>query len=126
MSEIRESGENYLETILELESGLGVVRSIDVAKHLCVSRPSVNKAMNILREAGMVEQERYGTLTLTEEGRRRAEKVKSRHELLFAFLSKVLGIDAETAAADACRIEHVVGEKTIEALTDFIKKQSKE
>lgn len=123
MSNISESGENYLETILELEELNGVVRSSEIAKKLNVTRPSVNKAINILREAGMVRQERYGAVALTKEGRLRAEKIKYRHELLFGFLADVLGIDEETASVDACRIEHVVSEETIDALTAFIKEK---
>ncbi|MEG1613628.1 MAG: metal-dependent transcriptional regulator [Clostridia bacterium] len=125
MTTIHESGENYLETILELEIEKKPIRSAEIAKRLNVSRPSVNKAINILREAGMVEQERYGTIALTDDGRKRASKVKSRHELLFDFLANVLDIDKDTATNDACRIEHIVSEQTIDSLTSFIKSYKK-
>ncbi|MEG1790753.1 MAG: metal-dependent transcriptional regulator [Clostridia bacterium] len=125
MTTIHESGENYLETILELEIEKKPIRSAEIAKRLNVSRPSVNKAINILREAGMVEQERYGTIALTDDGRKRASKVKSRHELLFDFLANVLDINKDTATNDACRIEHIVSEQTIDSLTSFIKSYKK-
>lgn len=121
MANIRESGEDYLETILSLEKSKNVVRSSEIAERLSVSRPSVNRAINVLREAGMVEQERYGTIRLTDAGRKRAEEVMAKHLLIYSFLHEGLGVSAENAAADACRIEHIVSEETVEAIRRFKK-----
>lgn len=122
---ISESGENYLETIIEIERESGIVRSAEIAKRLNVSRPSVNRAIGILKEAGMVEQEYYGNVQLTEKGRERASSVLARHIELSKFFTEVLKVDAETADADACRIEHVMSEKTMDALNAYIKKLGK-
>lgn len=125
MIKLGESGENYLETIIEIEKETGVVRSAEIAKRLKVSRPSVNKAIGILKEAGMVEQEYYGTIQLTEMGRERANNILSRHVELAKFFTEVLKIDDDTANTDACRVEHVVCEKTMAALSAYIKKLGK-
>lgn len=119
---IGESGENYLETIVEIEKEAGVVRSAEVAKRLNVSRPSVNRAIGILKEAGMVEQEYYGTVQLTEQGRERANSILTRHRELAKFFTEVLKVDEKTANEDACRTEHVLSEKTMKALSAYIKK----
>lgn len=115
---LREAGENYLEAILKLEDDNHNVRSIDVATELGVSRPSVNKALGVLKKAGMVEQQPYGRINLTDLGREKALDVTQRHRLLRSFLINVLGVDAETADEDACRMEHVVSEQTMRKLTD--------
>lgn len=110
---LREAGENYLEAILRLEDDQQTVRSIDVATALGVSRPSVNKALGVLKKAGMVEQQPYGRISLTELGREKANEVFRRHRTLRSFLINVLGVDPETADADACKMEHVVSEQTM-------------
>lgn len=123
--QLREAGENYLEAILELqEQGQGT-RSIDVAKRLGVSRPSVNKALGILKDAGMVEQQPYGLITLTETGRKRAEEVSRRHIIIKRFLTEVLSVDKDTSDIDACRMEHVISNKTMTALVEFLEKYLK-
>ena len=106
---IQESGENYLETILMLEQKNGTVRSIDIANELEFSKPSVSRAMSILRTAGYITMDKNNLILLTEEGRRRAEAIYDRHCTLTRFL-EALGISAENAAADACRIEHIISE----------------
>ena len=116
---LREAGEDYLEAILQLEDGNGNVRSIDVATRLGVSRPSVNKALGVLKKAGMVEQQPYGSISLTQQGRTHAQDVARRHETLKAFLICVLGVDEEIADADACKMEHVVSIQTMSKLTGF-------
>lgn len=123
---LREAGENYLEAILELEEESGPVRSIDVANGLGVSRPSVNKAISVLKKAGMVEQQPYGRISLTEEGRRQAMAVRSRHTTIKHFLTQVLGVEEATAEEDACRMEHVVSEETMERLTSYIREQAQQ
>lgn len=116
---LREASENYLEAILKLEDENRSVRSIDVAGELGVSRPSVNKALGVLKKAGMVEQQPYGRISLTENGRDRATEVLRRHNTLKAFLVGVLGVDESTADFDACKMEHVMSEQTMKKLTDY-------
>lgn len=106
------SNEDYLETILELCGTCNKIRSVDIADHLHVSKASVNKAMGILREVGLIEQEHYGLICLTETGRQRASEVLQRHVMIKRFLIEILGIDEDTAEQDACRMEHVISEST--------------
>lgn len=108
------SNEDYLETILELCGSCGQIRSVEIADHLHVSKASVNKAMGILREAGLVEQEHYGAVRLTELGRNRASEILSRHAMIKRFLIEILGIDERIAEQDACRMEHVISDATRE------------
>ena len=111
---IQESGENYLETILMLEQKNGTVRSIDIANELAFSKPSVSRAMSILRSAGYITMDKNNLILLTREGRQKAEAIYERHCILCCFLEDVLGISADTAAADACRIEHIISEETFD------------
>ncbi len=113
---IRESGENYLETILSLERRNSIVRSIDIANELGFSKPSVSRAMSILKKAGYIEQEAYGNIRLTDSGRARAQAVYDRHVLLTRFFVEVLALDPAIAEQDACRIEHVISAQAIECL----------
>lgn len=110
---IQESGENYLETILNLEQKNGIVRSIDIANTLGYSKPSVSRAMNVLKKAGYIEQEAYGNIQLTDAGRQRASEVYDRHLLITQFLIKILDLNPEIAEQDACRIEHVISQETV-------------
>lgn len=112
--QIHESGENYLEAILAL-SEKGPVRSIDVAQHLGFSKPSVSRAMSLLRENGYVVMDDIGLLTLTPEGRTIAERIYERHRLITQWLIR-LGVDPEVAAEDACKIEHDLSDETFAAL----------
>ena len=111
---IQESGENYLETILMLEQKNGTVRSIDIANELAFSKPSVSRAMSILRSAGYITMDKNNLILLTREGRQKAEAIYERHCILCRFLEDVLGISADTAATDACRIEHIISEETFD------------
>ena len=119
---LRESGEDYLETILILHERTGYVRSIDVANELGYSKPSVSRAVGILKENGFLTVGRDGQLVLTESGLARAEEVYGRHKLLTKFLNKVLGVSEENSAEDACRIEHVISTETFEKLGAFVEK----
>ena len=92
----------------------------DIATLLQVSKPSVNKAMGVLKEAGYIRQEVYGTIHLTPSGREYAEKVYSRHVLFKRFFVEVLGIDEQTAEEDACHMEHCVSDKTMSKLRVFL------
>ena len=115
-----ESREDYLETILILSQERPYVRSVDVAERLGVTKPSVSRAISLLREAGMIRMDpRDGALTLTEAGRAIAEHVYDRHRLLTRVLT-LLGVDEKIAAQDACRIEHVVSEETRACLREHL------
>lgn len=117
---IQESGENYLETILLLEKKNGFVRSVDIANELEFSKPSVSRAMSILKVAGLITMDKTNQIFLTEEGRKKAESVYERHCLLSRFLEEILGVSAENADADACRIEHIISEETFEKTKRFL------
>ena len=106
MSELHESGEDYLEAILRLKQENGVARSVDVAKKLNVSKPSVSRAMSILEENGYVTVGPIGSLELTERGMAKAEEVFERHVLLTKFLMKITGVGEEQCEENACKIEH--------------------
>lgn len=106
------SNEDYLETLLELCGERGKIRSVDVAEHLHVSKASVNKAMGILREAALIEQEHYGLIQLTDLGRQQAAEIMERHSKIKRFLVEILGIDEAIAEQDACKMEHVISEST--------------
>lgn len=112
---IYESAENYLETIFVLQKKHGVVRSIDIATELSVSKPSVSVAMKNLRNNGYIEMDADGHITLLEQGLEIASKMYERHTLMTQWLVN-LGVDPVVAAEDACKIEHVISESTFEAL----------
>ncbi len=120
---ILESAENYLETILILQKRNGNVRSIDIVNELEYTKPSVSIAMKHLRENGFIEMDRAGYITLLESGREIAEKMYERHTLLSKWLIS-LGVSEETAAEDACRIEHVLSTETFEAIKKHAEKQN--
>ena len=117
---MRESGEDYLEAILALEEDHKSVRLTDVALRLKVTKPSVNRAMKILQNDGYIHQESYGTIELTPKGRLKAAQVYRRHKVLTTFLGSILGVDDETAEAEACRMEHVLSSNTMERLAAFV------
>lgn len=118
MMKIQESGENYLETILQLFEKNGSVRSIDVASELEFSKPSVSRAMGILKTAGLIIVEPSGNIVLTEQGRKRAEEIYDRHKVITKFLIKHLNVTPETAENDACRIEHVISKETFDKMKE--------
>lgn len=121
---MQESGENYLETILILKQEKGYVRSIDIAQRLDFSKPSVSRAVGLLRENGYITMDpREGWIELTDLGRSVAEMVYERHQLLSKWLV-ALGVGEETAAADACRIEHVISEETFEKIKQHIREKA--
>lgn len=112
---IQESGEMYLETILRLGENGRDVRSIDIADYMNFSKPSVSRAVGLLKKDRYILVDSKGYITFTEEGRRRAEKIYERHKLLTEFFI-TLGVDPEIAAEDACRLEHVISDVTFEAI----------
>lgn len=117
---IQESAENYLETILILKNKNGAVRSIDIANELGFSKPSVSVAMKNLRENGYIDVDSSGYITLLDSGRQIAEKIYERHTTLSKWLVS-LGVDAKTAAEDACRIEHIISSESFEAIKKIAK-----
>lgn len=112
---LHESGEDYLEAILVLKEEKGNVHSIDVAQHLGYSKPSVSRAMSILRGGGYITMEKDGRLELTQAGERVAREIYERHRLLTEWLVR-LGVPPDTAAEDACRIEHDISAETFQCL----------
>lgn len=122
--EIHESAEDYLETILMLEERNPYVRSIDIVNEMGFSKPSVSIAMKKLRENGYIEMDVNGYITFRPEGRAIAERIYSRHKLLRKVLIAI-GVPEETAADEACRIEHVIDDDTFSRLNDYYEKQMK-
>ncbi|MCI9370789.1 MAG: metal-dependent transcriptional regulator [Lachnospiraceae bacterium] len=112
---VHASGEDYLEAILILQKQKGMVRSIDVARHLDYSKPSVSHAVGILRDEGFLTMDADNFLHLTDAGRELAEKIYERHQFFTARLV-ALGVDPEQAERDACRIEHVISEESYQKL----------
>ena len=121
---LHESAEMYLETIFTLSLNNANVRSIDVAEALNYSRPSVSRAVGLLKQDGYLEVDADGFLHLTELGHSTAEKIYERHTILSAALI-ALGVDQETAAEDACKIEHVISDKSLAAIKAHMNKYGK-
>ena len=116
---VHESGEMYLEAILVLTKKNGFVRSIDVSEYLGYSKPSVSRAMGILRGGDYITVDKDGAITLTDSGRQIAEKIFERHTILSKLLIK-LGVSEETAAADACKMEHAVSDESFQAIKRYV------
>ena len=116
---VHESGEMYLEAIHVLTRKTGHVRSIDVSEYLGYSKPSVSRAMGILRSGGYITVEKDGSLSLTDTGREIAEKIYARHTLLTKLLIHI-GVSEETAAEDACKLEHAISDESFEALKRYV------
>lgn len=116
---IQESGENYLETILVLKKRNGCVRAVDIANELNFSKPSVSKAMSVLKQAGHVKVDRLNQILLTDTGLEIAEKIYERHLTLTEYLVSI-GVNEETAAQDACKIEHVISEESFEKIKNIV------
>ena len=112
---LQESGEMYLETIYTLTQTKAAVRSIDVCEHMGFSKPSVSRAIGLLKAGGFVEVDKKGYLTLTEQGRAVAERTVERHTLLKSLFIR-LGVEESIADADACKIEHHISDETMAAL----------
>ena len=113
--QLKESGEMYLETIYVLNKKSGFVRSIDVCEHMGYSKPSVSRAVGLLKEGGYITVGKDGSLLLTVLGREIAEKTFERHTVLSELFLR-LGVSKETATADACKMEHVISDETFAAI----------
>ncbi len=118
---IQESGEMYLESIYVLLKENGFVRSVDVAEHMGYSKPSISRAMGLLKKGEFIEIAPDGTITLTESGKAVAEKIYERHTFLSRFLIS-LGVAPEIAAEDACRLEHAFSDTSFEAIKAYMTK----
>ncbi|HQC54836.1 MAG TPA: metal-dependent transcriptional regulator [Clostridia bacterium] len=123
MARIKESGENYLETILILKKKLpsGVVRSVDIVEELGYSKSSVSRAVNLLKNNGYINIAKTGEITFTEKGRAHVTDLYERHQVLTEFLIS-LGVDADIAEEDACRVEHIISEESFNAIKREINK----
>ena len=118
---IQESGEMYLETIHVLYKKNGRVRSVDVSEHMGYSKPSVSRAVGLLKNGGYIEVDQDGYITLTATGLALAEKIYARHTVLTNFLVS-LGVNPEVAAEDACKLEHAISDESLSAIKALIKK----
>lgn len=112
---IRESGEDYLEAVLVIQKKKGKVRSIDLARHMGYSKPSISHAVGLLREGGLLTMDKEGFLYLTDNGREVAERIYERHQFFTSRLIEA-GVNPAQAEADACRIEHVISEESFQKL----------
>jgi Mn-dependent DtxR family transcriptional regulator len=118
---IHESGENYLETILVLQNKNGYVRSIDIATELGFTKPSISRAMSILKKSEYITMERSGQIKLTEKGLAKANEIYERHRIISEYFEKVLGVSKEIADRDACKIEHVISQESFDKMKNLIK-----
>ncbi len=114
--------QNYLEIIYETNLAGAKVRVSDMASKLGVSKPSVNNALNVLKEQGFVNYERYGDITLTDIGESQAQKIFKKHQTIKKLFVNVLGMEEEMADDDACRIEHVISQDAVEAIEKYLEK----
>ncbi|MBQ7089117.1 MAG: metal-dependent transcriptional regulator [Clostridia bacterium] len=117
--QLQESGQMYLETILVLSRTLPAVRSIDIVEHMGYSKPSVSRAMSLLKSGGFIHMDEDGYITLTEDGREVATKIYERHTVLTRALM-LLGVDADTAAEDACKMEHAISDTSVAAIKKYL------
>ncbi len=117
---LQESAEMYLETIYVLSQKSNSVRSIDVAEHMGYSKPSVSRAVGLLKSGGYLTMADDGLLSLTKEGISTAKKIFERHTVLSNFLEHI-GVSKETASSDACKIEHVISDETLKAMKNYLK-----
>ena len=117
--QLQESGQMYLETILVLSRTLPAVRAIDIVEHMGYSKPSVSRAMGLLKNGGFITVDEDGHITLTEDGREIATKIYERHTILTTALIR-LGVDPDIASEDACKMEHAISDASIAAIKKFL------
>lgn len=118
---MKESGENYLETIYNIYKENGIVKAIDISNALGVSRPSVSRACKVLKEKGFIDKEHYGNIELTRQGTQKAEKIIEKHTNITKFLIMSINLEPEEAEYNACRIEHVITDKAMSKINEYIK-----
>lgn len=117
---LQESGEMYLESIYVLSGKLSAVRSVDISEYMGYSKPSVSRAVNLLKSGGYIRMDEENFITLTDSGLEIAEKIYTRHTVLTDLLVR-LGVPEEIAAQDACRMEHAISDETFEAIKRHVK-----
>ena len=122
---MQESGETYLETILLLKHRKGAVRSIDIARELDYSKPSISRAVGILKESGFIIIDSDGYIELTEKGEIKAQNIYERHKVIREFLITTTGVASATADTDACRIEHILSQETFDLMKKFVESRGK-
>lgn len=120
MKKITYAQGNYLKVIYFLSSKNNEVRITDIAMHMGISKPSVNRAVTGLKKNGFVEHEYYGNIILTPSGKATAKELQNRHYIIKRFLSDSLGISETTAEEDACQIEHIISNETVKSLCKYI------
>ena len=123
--QLQESGQMYLETILVLSRTLPAVRSIDIVEHIGYSKPSVSRAVGLLKNGGFIHVDEDGYITLTDDGREVATKIYNRHTILTQALIR-LGVDADIASEDACKMEHVISDESLDAIRRHVDKYLKQ
>lgn len=121
---LQESGEMYLETIYVLSQKSPFVRSIDISDHMGYSKPSVSRAMGLLRTGGYITTDEDGHIHLTPDGLEIARKIYERHTILTQLLTR-LGVDPEVASSDACKLEHAISDESFEAIKGFLRRETK-
>ncbi len=119
---LKESGEMYLESIYVLYNANPTVRSIDIAEYMNFSKPSISRAVGLLKKDGYINVDKDGYITLTDEGSAVAKKIFERHTVISGILVS-LGVDEKTAAEDACKIEHVISDESFEAIKKYTEKK---
>lgn len=119
---IQKASEDYLESMLMMKEQHGYIRSVDVADHLGVTKPSVTYATKQLKQNGLITMDRDGLITLTESGMEIADRIYTRHKTLTEFFIRI-GVDEKTAREDACKVEHDLSEKTFAAICEHVAKQ---
>ena len=117
---LQESGEMYIETIYVLSKSSSFVRAVDVCEKMGFSKPSVSRAMGLLKDGGYITVDSKGSIELTEKGKDVAEKMYERHQIIASLLIK-LGVDPEIATEDSCKIEHVISDETLMAIKNYFK-----
>ena len=122
--QLLESGEMYLETILVLSRKNPFVRSVDISAEMGFSKPSVSRAVGLLKDGGYIEIDSSGHISLTDKGREKAEQIYERHRVLSDMFIK-LGVSSDTAEEDACKIEHIISDETFEAIKRHINKKER-
>lgn len=122
---MQESGENYLETILVLSRRLQYVRSIDIVRELNFSKPSISRAVHLLKEQGLIKIDENSLITLTKQGREKAEAIYERHKILTVFLQETAKVSYELAEQDACKIEHIISNEVFLGIKDYIQNKGK-
>jgi Mn-dependent DtxR family transcriptional regulator len=121
---LQESGEMYLETIYVLSQKSSAVRGIDIAEHMGYSKPSVSRALGLLRDEGLVKKDRDGFIKLTEAGKILGKRIYERHTVLSTMFIN-LGVDEKTAIEDACRVEHYISDTTFDAIKKHLEQYGK-